>query len=150
MWRFCTQRSLVCFCLMLPGLLFTQTRETHWVQLLRSIWPLLPLTHRHCCFHQPSPAAALMHHAVSLNAQQGQFAETETSIWILSLCLTPVGLQHFFSIISPASGTQDDPVLCCYLIYQLKVLLEFWRIVGSNLSSHLIHIQVAACKMKKY
>lgn len=29
MRRFCTQRSRVCFCLMLPGLLFTQTRERH-------------------------------------------------------------------------------------------------------------------------
>lgn len=80
-----TKTSLMCFCLTLPRPLFTQRRETHWVQLLWNIWASQSLTHLHCCSRQPSPAAALVHHAVPPTAQQGPFAGMEISVWICSV-----------------------------------------------------------------
>lgn len=46
-------------------IVYTERRETHWVQLLRTIWALQSLTHLHCCSRQNfPPAAAAEHHAV--------------------------------------------------------------------------------------
>lgn len=90
------------------SIVYTEKRETHWGQLLRSIWASQSLTHLHCCSHQPAPAAALVHHAVPLNTQQGQFAAMEISACRLHF-------QHFLTIISPASGNSVGQLLRRYL-----------------------------------
>lgn len=81
------------------SIVYTEKRETHWVQLLWNIWTSQSLTHLRCCSRQPSPAAAVLHHAVPLNTQQGQFAVMMAiSVWICGVLSNLLHLQHILAV----------------------------------------------------